>query len=247
MKTPVHTLERPHDLRLLTHQGSKIMSRFTLLHFCLFALVLCSTQAHAKKSKATQDQAKAQVSSASNPETNKALVDPSENTGKTIDDQGPVFNNPMNVRFKVIKLERGLSRDSRLFDAPRMFVLSTSEIPDLERMNCAYNNGCFKWVGQRLIVERKSSVDRNPKQVGVLKVVSVYQSTIKAKVIKDDLSNAIAKKNQYARFSEPKVVKLGDRARLKRPRKAAPPPKKRRVYKPKKRGKYERKEMKWQL
>ena len=128
-----------------------------------------------------------------------------------------------------------------------MFVLSTNEIPDLERINCGYTSGCFNWVGQRLIVERKSSVDRNPKQVGMLKIVSVYQSTIKAKVVKDDLSSAIAKKNQYARFSEPRVVKLSDRARLKRPRKVAPKPKKRRVIKPKKRGKYERKEMKWQL
>ena len=247
MKTQVKLLSFPSDRQLPDQQSSKSMLRPLLINLFILALTVCGSQAYAKGSKTEEANDKVQTKSATGAEAPSNLEDPSDRTGKTLDDEAPAFTNPMNVRFKVIKLERGLSRDSRVFDAPRMFVLSTNEIPDLERMNCGYTNGCFNWVGQRLIVERKSSVDRNPKQVGMLKIVSVYQSTIKAKVVKDDLSSAIAKKNQYARFSEPRVVKLSDRARLKRPRKVAPKPKKRRIIKPKKRGKYERKEMKWQL
>jgi hypothetical protein len=215
----------------------------------IIALVLCSTHLVQAKKTLTKSQSSVQKKASEQATKKTILEDPSERTGKAIDDDAPAYISPMNVKFKLIRLERGLSRDSRVFDAPRMFVMTTTEVPDLEQMNCKSVEGtkkCFDWVGQKLSVVRES-LTKESQEIGVLKVVSVYQSTIKAEVIKDDLSNGVAKKNQYKVFLEPLVVKIGDHAKLVRPRVEKKPAYRPRAPKPKKRGKYERKEYKWQL
>ncbi len=249
MKIQVNPQRLGRYIKPLARQSISPMLNDAFIKLCTFALVLCSTHVVQAKKTLTKSKSSVQKQAAEQATQKTVLEDPSERTGKTIDDDAPAYISPMNVKFKLIKLERGLSRDSRVFDAPRMFVMTTTEVPNLEMMNCKYLEGkkkCFNWVGQKLSVVRESQT-KESQRIGVLKVVSVYQSTIKAEVLKDDLSNGVAKKNQYKVFLEPLVVKIGDHAKLVRPRVEKKPSYRPRAVKPKKRGKYERKEYKWQL
>ena len=157
-----------------------------------------------------------------------------------------VILDPIEMRFRVSKIDRGLSRDSRMFNAPRIVTLSTlGAIGSLDES---------VWRGKRLAVFHKVPVDignglvaYNRIKVGEVRVKSVFQSTLQAQVVKDDLTKGLASRKGRLGLDEARVVMLGDTAQLERPIVAPPKPKKRRVYKPKKRSKYERKEMKWRL
>ena len=157
-----------------------------------------------------------------------------------------VILDPMEMRFRINKIERGLSRNARVFEAPRIVTLSVlGAVGVLEES---------AWRDRRLGVFHKVPIELgngmisfNRVKVGEVKVKSVSQSTIQAEVISDDLTRSLSKRKRRLSNGEARVVMIGDTARLERAIIAPKKRKVRRVYKPKKKNQYERKEMKWRL
>jgi hypothetical protein len=154
----------------------------------------------------------------------------------------PMISNPMKMRFRISKLDRGISSESRVFVAPRVITLtSIGPVAHLAEST---------WRGKRLAVFHKSPVysksgsllGMSEEKVGEIKIQSVYQSTLQALVVLDDVTRGL-----QSRKGEARVVMLGDIARLERPIKAPPKPKVKRYVKPKKRSPYEREDMRWRL
>ena len=66
-------------------------------------------------------------------------------------------------------------------------------------------------------------------------------------MISDDLTRSFDRRKKRLKTGEARVVMLGDTARLEKRIVKVRKKRKRRVYKPKKKSKYERKEMRWRL
>lgn len=196
----------------------------------------------------------AESTATSSPEPTKSAetTDPSDIKGDTTDsdaetiDEGTsepsLITDPMQMRFRISKLDRGISSESRLFVAPRVITLTA--IGPIAQLNES------TWRGKRLAVFHKSPIfssagnllGASEEKVGEIKIQSVYQSTLQAIVILDDVTRGLKARKGAAR-----VVMLGDIARLEKPIKAAPKPKVKRYVRPKKRSPYEREDMRWRL
>jgi hypothetical protein len=215
-----------------------VLSLLTVLCLTLLAGVDSPTQAKNKEpAKAT----------APNPQVDGGELDDDEILGtSTVEQEVAVTLDPMEMRFKVLKIERGLSRDSRRFDAPRIVTMMV--LDNVGELNES------KWRGKRLAVFHKVPIDLgngtkafNQVKVGEVRIKSVFQSTLQAQVVEDDLTKSMVERKGRLGVNEPRVVMIGDTARLEKPIVAPVKTKKRRVIKAKKRSKYERKEMKWKL
>ena len=173
----------------------------------------------------------------------KSVEEDSEMELDTAASEPPLITNPMRMSFRITKMDRGISPDSRKFVAPRVITLTA--IGPIAHLNESV------WRGKRLAVFHTSSVQLTSdgvsvgtieEKVGEIKIQSVYQSTLQAIVVLDDITRGL-----QARRGEARVVMIGDVARLERPIKAPPKPKVRRYAKPKKRSPYEREDMRWRL
>lgn len=164
-----------------------------------------------------------------------------EATSEEFVDETPIVTDPMEMRFRIIKIDRGISRDARLLSSPRIVTLSTVDpISYLDES---------AWRGKKLGVFHRvpisvgdGEVAYTQIKVGVIKIKSVYQSTLQAEVVQDDLTRGLSERQGEAR-----VVMLGDIARLEAPIVAPTKPKVRRFAKPKKASPFERKDMRWRL
>ena len=152
-----------------------------------------------------------------------------------------LITDPMKMRFRISKVDRGISSESRLFVAPRVITLTA--IGPVAHLTESV------WRGKRLAVFHKfpvyskdTVIGMTEEKVGTIKIQSVYQSTLQAVVALDDITRGLK-----ARKGAIRVVMLGDIARLERPIKAPPKPKVKRYVKPKKRSPYERDDMRWRL
>lgn len=152
------------------------------------------------------------------------------------------------VQFKITSIHMELERSGRVLNAPRIATLQVSapQIPLQES----------QWIGRKLGVYRQifipgqeegtqvAIVDTSS-PIGYLKVLSVYEMTIQAQVISDDL-NQLNRRASRSSFG-PKVIRIGDLAQEVEP--PPPPPKKKviRRRKPKKLNKLQRKVTKYRL
>ena len=168
------------------------------------------------------------------------LQPPSLPTTGTIEDEV--------VQFKITAIHMELERSGRILNAPRLVTLQVSapQIPLQES----------QWIGRKLGVYRQIFIPGQEEgtqvaivdtttPIGYLKVLSVYEMTIQAQVISDDLNqlNRRASRSSYG----PKVIRIGDLAQEVEP--PPPPPKKKviRRRKPKKLNKLQRKVTKYRL
>jgi hypothetical protein len=227
----------------LSHQASRLFGEVSFKVYAICGLCIACALGSFDISNAYGDQPKTEPKSEPSKNVEEApAVDASEAPSDGID----VILDPMKMRFKISKIERGLSRDSRRFDAPRIVTLSTlGAIGHLDES---------VWPGKKLAVFHKvpiqignGMVAYNRVKVGEVKVKSVYQSTLQAQVIKDDLTKGLSSRKGRLGVGEARVVMLGDTAQLQKAIVAPRKVKKRKVYKPKTRKRYERKEMKWRL
>ena len=176
------------------------------------------------------------------PSTPSALpmVPPSLPAEGTVDDEV--------VQFKITSIHMELERSGRVLNAPRIATLQVSapQIPLQES----------QWIGRKLGVYRQifipgqeegtqvAIVDTSS-PIGYLKVLSVYEMTVQAQVVSDDL-NQLSRRASRSSFG-PKVIRIGDLAQEVEP--PPPPPKKKviRRRKAKKINKLQRKVTKYRL
>ena len=168
------------------------------------------------------------------------LAPPSLPEAGTVDDEV--------VQFKITSIHMELERSGRVLNAPRIATLQVSapQVPLQES----------QWIGRKLGVYRQifipgqeegtqvAIVDTSS-PIGYLKVLSVYEMTIQAQVVSDDL-NQLNRRASRSSFG-PKVIRIGDLAQEVEP--PPPPPKKKviRRRKPKKLNKLQRKVTKYRL
>lgn len=225
---------------------------------CVLAdLALAKTVAKSgsSKEKATTESKVESEQPTTSEKASKVFQDPSDQTAKAADDDLEVVFNPMEMRFRIIKIDRGLSRDSRVFNAPRVVTLSAvGPVTQLNEGNWIVKDKNGRRKGVRLAVYHKVAIQTasgepifNQVKVGELEIKSVYQTTLQAQVVNDDLSQGLTSRKNGAMIDDARVVMVGDTARLERPIVAPSKPKKRKIIKPKQRPQYERKEMKWRL
>jgi hypothetical protein len=161
-------------------------------------------------------------------------------------EEPPLITNPMQMRFRVSRLQRGITPDARHFVAPRVITLTAiGPISHLDES---------MWRGKKLSVfhpspvkleraaDDQSQVVYVEEKVGEIRIQSVYQATMQAVVVLDDITRGL-----MARGESVGVVMLGDVARLESPIKPPAKPKVRRYRKPKERSPYEREDMRWRL
>ena len=210
----------------------------------LVLVMMLGGQSWAESSDASSSEASKVEPAANDAKTPEAPgVETSPDLEKDIEtSEAPMISNPMQMRFRISKLDRGISSESRVFVAPRVITLtSIGPIAHLAEST---------WRGKRLAVFHKSPVysksgsllGMSEEKVGEIKIQSVYQSTLQALVVLDDVTRGL-----QSRKGEARVVMLGDIARLERPIKAPAKPKVKRYVKPKKRSPYEREDMRWRL
>jgi hypothetical protein len=152
------------------------------------------------------------------------------------------------VLFKITSIHMELERSGRVLNAPRIATLQVSapQIPLQES----------QWIGRKLGVYRQIfipgqeegtqvAIADTTSPIGYLKILSVYEMTVQAQVISDDL-NQLNRRASRSSFG-PKVIRIGDLAQEVEP--PPPPPKKRviRKRKPKKLNKFQRKVTKYRL
>lgn len=225
---------------------SKLLRSLLMCSAALFvtsSVAYAETAAPSEKSNADSSADSSQVkpneeTQADDDELIEAVAPKAEDETITLD--------PMEMLFKVSKIERGLGRDSRVFSAPRIVTLTTlGAVGELSEK---------VWSGKTLGVFHKVPIDvgnglvsYNRVKVGEIKVKAVSQSILLAEVTSDDLTRSFDRRQPRLKTGEARVVMLGDTARLERPIVEPPKVKRRRVIKPVKKTEYERKDMKWRL
>ena len=222
--------------------------RATLTLISALAMALSSTVQIGAHAESSQEARSAKSPTPSTAQSAQPSAEPATSEAPIeVAEEPPLISDPMKMVFRISRLERGVSPDSRLFIAPRVITLTAvGPIAHLDES---------VWRGKRLAVFHKSPVQIAGAQadgqanvalveekVGEIKIQSVYQATMQAVVSLDDVTRGLA-----ARRGEARVVMLGDVARLERPIKPRAKPKVRRARKPKQRSPYEREDMRWRL